>query len=113
MHTVDEYIPTPARDDEKPFLMAVEDVMTISGRGTVATGRVERGVLKLNEPVEIVGLKETQKSTATGIEMFRKTLDFCEAGDNVGILLTSSAARFSASPAPSPLTSSSPARSTS
>ena len=87
MHTVDEYIPTPARDDEKPFLMAVEDVMTISGRGTVATGRVERGVLKLNEPVEIVGLKETQKSTATGIEMFRKTLDFCEAGDNVGILL--------------------------
>ncbi len=87
MHTVDSYIPTPARDDEKPFLMAVEDVMTISGRGTVATGRVERGVLKLNEPVEIVGLKETQKSTATGIEMFRKTLDFCEAGDNVGILL--------------------------
>mgnify|MGYP002595324543 CR=1 FL=1 len=87
MHTVDSYIPTPARDNEKPFLMAVEDVMTISGRGTVATGRVERGELKLNEPVEIVGIKPTQTSVATGIEMFRKTLDFCEAGDNVGILL--------------------------
>ena len=87
MHTVDEYIPDPVRDNEKPFLMAIEDVMTISGRGTVATGRVERGELKLNEPVEIVGLKPTQKSTATGIEMFRKTMDFCEAGDNVGILL--------------------------
>ena len=87
MRTVDEYIPTPQRDNEKPFLMAIEDVMTISGRGTVATGRVERGELKLNEPVEIVGIKPTQKSTATGIEMFRKTMDFCEAGDNVGILL--------------------------
>ncbi|MGN0071549.1 MAG: elongation factor Tu [Atopobiaceae bacterium] len=87
MRTVDEYIPTPKRDNEKPFLMAIEDVMTISGRGTVATGRVERGELKLNEPVEIVGIKPTQKSTATGIEMFRKTMDFCEAGDNVGILL--------------------------
>ncbi len=87
MKTVDEYIPTPARDNEKPFLMAIEDVMTISGRGTVATGRVERGELKLNEPVEIIGIKETQKSVATGIEMFRKTMDFCEAGDNVGILL--------------------------
>ena len=87
MHAVDSYIPTPPRDNEKPFLMAVEDVMTISGRGTVATGRVERGELKLNEPVEIVGIKETQTSTATGIEMFRKTMDFCEAGDNVGILL--------------------------
>ena len=87
MKTVDEYIPTPARDNEKPFLMAIEDVMTISGRGTVATGRVERGMLKLNEPVEIVGIRPTQKSTATGIEMFRKTMDFCEAGDNVGILL--------------------------
>jgi elongation factor Tu len=87
MKQVDEYIPTPARDNEKPFLMAIEDVMTISGRGTVATGRVERGELKLNEPVEIVGIKETQKSVATGIEMFRKTMDFCEAGDNVGILL--------------------------
>ena len=87
MHEVDTYIPTPARDNEKPFLMAIEDVMTISGRGTVATGRVERGQLKLNTPVEIVGIKETQKSTATGIEMFRKTMDSCEAGDNVGILL--------------------------
>ena len=87
MRTVDEYIPTPQRDNEKPFLMAIEDVMTISGRGTVATGRVERGELKLNEPVEIVGIKPSQKSTATGIEMFRKTMDFCEAGDNVGILL--------------------------
>ena len=87
MHTVDSYIPTPAREADKPFLMAIEDVMTISGRGTVATGRVERGMLKLNEPVEIVGIKETQSSVATGIEMFRKTMDYCEAGDNVGILL--------------------------
>ena len=87
MHTVDSYIPTPQRDDEKPFLMAIEDVMTISGRGTVATGRVERGVLKLNEPIEIVGIKDTQTSVATGIEMFRKTMDECMAGDNVGILL--------------------------
>ena len=87
MKAVDEYIPTPARDNEKPFLMAIEDVMTISGRGTVATGRVERGELKLNEPVEIVGIKPTQSSVVTGIEMFRKTMDFCEAGDNVGLLL--------------------------
>ncbi|MBQ6522968.1 MAG: elongation factor Tu, partial [Atopobiaceae bacterium] len=87
MHTVDSYFPTPAREADKPFLMAVEDTMTISGRGTVATGRVERGTLKLNEPVEIVGIRETQKSVATGIEMFRKTMDYCEAGDNVGILL--------------------------
>ena len=87
MEAVDTYIPTPQRDNEKPFLMAIEDVMTISGRGTVATGRVERGQLKLNSPVEIVGIKETQSSVATGIEMFRKTLDYCEAGDNVGILL--------------------------
>ena len=87
MKAVDEYIPTPARDNEKPFLMAIEDVMTISGRGTVATGRVERGELKLNEPVEIVGIKPTQNSVVTGIEMFRKTMDFCESGDNVGLLL--------------------------
>ena len=87
MDEVDSYIPTPARDNELPFLMAIEDVMTISGRGTVATGRVERGQLKLNEPVEIVGIKETQNSVATGIEMFRKSMDYCEAGDNVGILL--------------------------
>ena len=87
MHAVDSYIPTPPRDNDKPFLMAIEDVMTISGRGTVATGRVERGELKLNEPVEIIGIREKQTSVATGIEMFRKTMDFCEAGDNVGILL--------------------------
>ena len=87
LKAVDEYIPTPARDNEKPFLMAIEDVMTISGRGTVATGRVERGELKLNSPVEIVGIKPTQNSVVTGIEMFRKTMDFCESGDNVGLLL--------------------------
>ena len=87
MNSVDEYIPTPARDNDLPFLMAVEDVMTISGRGTVATGRVERGELKLNEPVEIVGIKDTQSTVCTGIEMFRKSMDFCEAGDNVGLLL--------------------------
>ena len=88
MNTVDEYIPDPQRDTDKPFLMPVEDVFTISGRGTVATGRVERGTLKLSEPVEIVGVhEETQKSVVTGIEMFRKTLDYAEAGDNVGILL--------------------------
>jgi elongation factor Tu len=87
MDAVDSYIPTPPRDNEKPFLMAIEDVMTISGRGTVATGRVERGQLTLNSPVEIVGIKETQSSVATGIEMFRKSMDYCEAGDNVGILL--------------------------
>ena len=88
MDTVDEYIPTPARDNEKPFLMPVEDVFTISGRGTVATGRVERGMLKAMEPVEILGIKEeTMKSVCTGIEMFRKTLDYAEAGDNVGLLL--------------------------
>ncbi|MEE8715643.1 MAG: elongation factor Tu [Coriobacteriales bacterium] len=87
MDAVDEYIPTPQRDNEKPFLMAVEDVMTISGRGTVATGRVERGELRLNDPLEIVGIKDTQTTVATGIEMFRKTLDFAEAGDNIGVLL--------------------------
>ena len=87
MDAVDEYIPSPAREDDKPFLMAIEDTMTITGRGTVATGRVERGVLKVNEPVEIVGIRETQKSVVTGLEMFRKTLDFCQAGDNIGALL--------------------------
>ena len=86
MDAVDEYIPSPAREDDKPFLMAIEDTMTITGRGTVATGRVERGVLKVNEPVEIVGIRETQKSVVTGLEMFRKTLDFCQAGD-IGALL--------------------------
>ena len=87
MDAVDSYIPNPDREEDKPFLMPIEDVMTISGRGTVATGRVERGELKLNEPVEIVGIKDTQNTVVTGIEMFRKSMDFCEAGDNVGLLL--------------------------
>ena len=87
MHAVDDYIPTPERDVDKPFLMAVEDVMTITGRGTVATGRVERGVLHMSDPIEIVGIKETSKSVVTGIEMFRKLLDEAQAGDNVGVLL--------------------------
>ena len=87
MDAVDEFIPTPERDVDKPFLMAVEDVMTISGRGTVATGRVERGVLKMNDEVEIVGIRETQTTVVTGIEMFRKLLDEAQAGDNVGVLL--------------------------
>ncbi len=88
MDAVDEYIPTPPRDDSLPFLMPVEDVFTISGRGTVATGRVERGQLKLSEEVEIVGLAdETKKTVVTGIEMFHKLLDFAEAGDNIGVLL--------------------------
>ena len=88
LDAVDEYIPTPERDKDKPFLMPVEDVFTITGRGTVATGRVERGMLKPNEPVEIVGLMdEPRKTVATSLEMFRKTLDYVEAGDNVGILL--------------------------
>ena len=88
MDAVDEYIPNPQRENDKPFLMPIEDVFTISGRGTVATGRVERGTLKSMEPVEILGIKEeTQKSVVTGIEMFRKTLDYAEAGDNVGLLL--------------------------
>ncbi len=87
MAAVDEYIPDPVRDVDKPFLMSVEDVFTISGRGTVVTGRVERGQLRLNDEVEIVGLKDTQKTVATGIEMFRKSLDYAEAGDNAGVLL--------------------------
>ena len=88
MDAVDDYIPTPPRDDSLPFLMPVEDVFTITGRGTVATGRVERGQIKMGDPVEIVGLaEESKKSVITGIEMFRKLLDFAEAGDNVGTLL--------------------------
>ena len=87
MDAVDSYIPEPARETDKPFLMAVEDVFTITGRGTVATGRVERGILKLGEEVEIVGIKDTKKTVVTGIEMFRKLLDFAEAGDNIGTLL--------------------------
>ncbi len=87
MDAVDEWIPTPERDNTKPFLMSIEDVFTITGRGTVVTGRVERGQLKLNDEVEIVGLKDTQKTVVTGIEMFRKQLDYAEAGDNAGVLL--------------------------
>ncbi len=84
---VDDYIDSPVRDTEKPFLMSIEDVFTISGRGTVVTGRVERGRLNLNDEVEIVGLRDTQKTVVTGIEMFRKSLDYAEAGDNAGALL--------------------------
>ena len=87
MDAVDSYIPDPVRDTDKPFLMPIEDVLTITGRGTVVTGRVERGTVKLNDPVEIVGIKPTKSSVVTGIEMFRKTLDYAEAGDNAGILL--------------------------
>jgi elongation factor Tu len=87
MDAVDSYIPEPARETDKPFLMPVEDVFTITGRGTVATGRVERGVIKINEEVEIIGIKETKKTVVTGIEMFRKQLDYAEAGDNAGVLL--------------------------
>jgi len=87
MNAVDEYIPTPVRELDKPFLMPVEDVFSIKGRGTVVTGRIERGVVKVNEEVEIVGIKATQKSVVTGVEMFRKQLDEGQAGDNVGLLL--------------------------
>jgi len=87
MDAVDTYIPNPVRETDKPFLMSVEDVFTITGRGTVATGRVERGMLKLGEEVEIVGLHDTKKTVVTGIEMFRKLLDFASAGDNIGALL--------------------------
>ena len=87
MAAVDEWIPTPERAVDKPFLMSIEDVFTITGRGTVVTGRVERGQLKLNDEVEIVGLRPTKKTVVTGIEMFRKQLDYAEAGDNAGVLL--------------------------
>ena len=87
LDAVDEYIPTPERDTDKPFLMSIEDVFTITGRGTVVTGRVERGQLKLNDEVEIVGLHDTKKTVVTGIEMFRKLLDEAQAGDNIGALL--------------------------
>ena len=87
MAAVDSYIPQPKRDKDKPFLMPIEDVFSISGRGTVVTGRVERGVIKVGEEIEIVGIKETAKTTCTGVEMFRKLLDSGEAGDNVGVLL--------------------------
>jgi elongation factor Tu len=87
MDAVDTYIPLPQHDKDKPFLLPIEDVLTITGRGTVVTGRVERGVLKLNDEVEIVGIRPTQKSVVTGIEMFRKLLDYAEPGDNIGVLL--------------------------
>ena len=87
MAAVDEYIPTPARPKDQPFLMPIEDVFSISGRGTVVTGRVERGIVKVGEEVEIVGIKPTQKTTVTGVEMFRKLLDSGEAGDNIGALI--------------------------
>jgi elongation factor Tu len=87
MEAVDDYIPEPVREVDKPFLMPVEDVFTISGRGTVATGKVEQGVIKVNDPVEIVGLRPTQRTVCTGVEMFRKILDEGRAGDNIGVLL--------------------------
>jgi elongation factor Tu len=87
MQAVDDFIPTPERDTDKPFLMPVEDIFTIQGRGTVATGRIERGIIKVNEPVEIVGIKDTRNSVCTGVEMFKKLLDEGRAGDNVGLLL--------------------------
>ena len=87
MAEVDDYIPAPDRPKDKPFLMPIEDVFSISGRGTVVTGRVETGIVKVNEEIEIVGIKDTQKTTVTGVEMFRKLLDQGEAGDNIGCLL--------------------------
>ena len=87
MQAVDDYIPTPARETDKPFLMPVEDIFTIQGRGTVATGRIERGIINVNEPVEIVGIRDTRNSVVTGVEMFKKLLDEGQAGDNVGLLL--------------------------
>ena len=87
MDAVDSFIPVPERDTDKPFLMAIEDVFTITGRGTVATGRVERGVVQVNDEVEIIGIRDTQKTIVTGVEMFRKLLDRAEAGDNIGVLL--------------------------
>jgi elongation factor Tu len=87
MEAVDNYIPQPERDIDKPFLMPVEDVFSISGRGTVATGRIERGVVHVGDEIEIVGIRPTQKTTCTGVEMFRKILDEGQAGDNIGALL--------------------------
>ena len=87
MDYVDEYIETPARETDKPFLMPIEDVFTITGRGTVVTGRVERGQVKVGDQVEIVGIHDTLTSVVTGVEMFRKLLDYAEAGDNIGVLL--------------------------
>jgi elongation factor Tu len=86
MDAIDGYVPEPVRDVEKPFLMPIEDVFSISGRGTVVTGRVERGVIKVGEEVEIVGIRPTMKTVCTGVEMFRKILDQGQAGDNIGVL---------------------------
>ncbi len=93
MKAVDNYIPQPERLIDQPFLMPIEDVFSISGRGTVVTGRVERGIVKVGEEIEIGGIKDTQKTTVTGVEMFRKLLDSGEAGDNIGALIRGSAAR--------------------
>ena len=119
LDALDSYIPEPVRDIDKPFLMAIEDIFSIKGRGTVATGRIERGVIKVNEEVEIVGFTETKKTVVTGVEMFRKLLDQGQAGDNVGCLLArdregarSSAARCWPSRGRSRRTRSSPARCT-
>jgi elongation factor Tu len=87
LDAVDEFVPEPVRDTEKPFLMPIEDVFSISGRGTVVTGRVERGIVKVGDEIEIVGIKETEKTVCTGVEMFRKVLDEGRAGDNIGVLL--------------------------
>jgi elongation factor Tu len=87
MDAVDDYIPTPVRDVDRPFMMAVEDVFSITGRGTVATGRVERGRVKMGDTVDIVGIRETRQTVVTGVEMFRKSLDEGQAGDNIGVLL--------------------------
>jgi len=87
LRVVDEYIPEPKRDTEKPFMMSVEDVFSIKGRGTVVTGRIDRGIIKIGEPIEIIGLRETKNSVVTGVEMFHKLLDEGRAGDNVGLLL--------------------------
>ena len=87
MEEVDNYIPTPTRDTDKPFLMPIEDIFSISGRGTVVTGRVEKGIVKVGDTIEIVGIKPTQTTTVTGVEMFRKEMDQGEAGDNIGVLL--------------------------
>ncbi|MFA6844162.1 MAG: EF-Tu/IF-2/RF-3 family GTPase, partial [Sphaerochaetaceae bacterium] len=87
LDAMDTYVPLPVREIDKPFLMPIEDIFTISGRGTVVTGRIERGTIKINDPVEIVGIKETKESVVTGVEMFNKTMDMGEAGDNVGTLL--------------------------
>jgi elongation factor Tu len=95
MAAVDSYVPMPTREVEKPFLMPIEDIFTISGRGTVATGRVERGIVKVGEEIEIVGIRDTQKKVVTGVEMFKKLLDEGRAGDNIGVCCAARSARTS------------------